>query len=311
MRTSVLIHPDELSESWIRRAAGHGYTGIALHPVGGNKAADALADLLERLESPAYRGLIDRVADAGLTVEYELHAAGYLFPRDGFSLHPERYRMNGDGVRTADYNLCCSDREALEEIAHRARILAGKLYRTAPYLYFWADDARDCFCHCPDCRPWSASDQNLLLMNAMLNEVRKDFPDMRLACLAYADTMEVPQNVRPAEGIFLEYAPFDRDMHRFLREQTEKQAGNVRALLDFFGKKDAKVLDYWMDNSYFSNWTKPPKYYEPDFAVVADDLEWYRSLGFEAVSSFACYLGDDYTERYGEPVLPRLDGKRL
>ena len=308
MRTSVLIHPDELSKNWIRRAIEHGYTGIALHPVGGKDAPDSLADLLERLKSPAYRGLIDLAADAGMTVEYELHAAGYLFPRGGFSLHPERYRMNKDGVRTDDYNLCCSNREAVEEISERARELAGKLYRTAPYLYFWADDARDCFCHCPACGRLTASDQNLLLVNTMLNAVRKDFPDMKMAYLAYADTMDVPSAVKPSEGVFLEYAPFDRDMHAPISGQDSSKAGNVKDLLAFFGRNDAKVLDYWMDNSYFSKWTKPPKKYEPDLDVVRADLAYYASLGFEAVSSFACYLGDDYFALYGEPVLPRLDG---
>ena len=30
------------------------------------------------------------------------------------------------------------------------------------------------------------------------------------------------------------------------------------------------------------------------------DFEFYRSLGFEDFSSFACYLGEDYEELHGE-----------
>ncbi|MBO4366671.1 MAG: DUF4838 domain-containing protein [Clostridia bacterium] len=308
MRNTVLIHPDELSERWIARACKHGYTGIALHPVGGNDAPNTLADLLERLQSPAYRKLIDRVADAGLTVEYELHAAGYLFPRCGFETHPERFRKNQDGVRSADYNLCFSNEDALEEAAENARKLAGKLYRTEPNLYFWADDARNSFCFCEDCARMTPSDQNLFFMNRLLAAIRKDHPQMRMACLAYADTMALPVSVRPSEGIFLEYAPFDRDMHAPISGQESAKAGNVKELLAFFGRRNAKVLDYWMDNSYYSKWTKPPKKYVPDTDVVRADLAYYRSLGFETVSSFACYLGDDYVSLYGEPELPRLDG---
>ena len=307
MRRTVLIHPDELSERWIRRALDCGYTGIALHPVGGEKAAEALSDLLDKLKTASYRSLIDRAAEAGLTVEYELHAVGYLYPRERFDEFPQTFRQNREGIRTKDFNFCFSDSEAVAFVAERARELARQLYRSEPNYYFWADDARDSFCCCPRCAGMTPADQNLLLMNSVCAAIRKDVPNARVACLAYADTMEVPRTVRPAEGVFLEYAPFDRDMHLPISDQDRKHAGDVRALLDFFGREDAKVLDYWMDNSYFSKWTKPPKKYEPDREVMASDLRFYRDLGFRHVSSFACYLGDDYTALYGEPDLPPLE----
>ena len=36
MKTQLLIHPEELSEHWIERAAGCGVDVLGIHPVTGN-----------------------------------------------------------------------------------------------------------------------------------------------------------------------------------------------------------------------------------------------------------------------------------
>ena len=77
----------------------------------------------------------------------------------------------------------------------------------------------------------------------------------------------------------------------------------LRNLLDFFGKDDAKVLEYWYDNSLFSKWKKPPVSFTPDSEAILRDYAFYRDLGFKNLSSFACFLGADYVELYGEPDL--------
>ena len=38
-----------------------------------------------------------------------------------------------------------------------------------------------------------------------------------------------------------------------------------------------------------------------DAEVLRKDIAYYTSLGFEDVSSFACFLGYDCEELYGEP----------
>ena len=79
------------------------------------------------------------------------------------------------------------------------------------------------------------------------------------------------------------------------------QNRDIQALLDVFGQKGAKVLDYWLDNSLFSDWKKPPKPFIPDAPVIHADFDYYRALGFSDFSCFACYLGDDYTALHGTP----------
>ena len=81
---------------------------------------------------------------------------------------------------------------------------------------------------------------------------------------------------------------------------AEKEEAMLLPLIRFFGQKDAKVLEYWYDNSMFSGWEKPPKRFEPNVAQMARDVHFYREKGFEYISSFACFLGEDYEKLYGE-----------
>ena len=306
MSDTLLIHPEELTKKWIDRLKRLGYDGIALHPRGGKQAPATLAEMVETLKTPGYRALLDYAADVGLTVEYEFHAVGYLLPRELFASHPEYFRMNEEGVRTPDFNLCFSNADAVAVVKRRAKELAKQLYRSEKKFYFWADDAKGSTCSCEKCRRYSPSDKNLFLMNEILGAIREEIPDARLACLAYQDTINVPEKIRPADGIFLEYAPIDRDLKVPIGDQNGGANGAVRDLLAFFGKKDSKVLEYWMDNSMLSKWQKPPKEYKPDKEVIRADVALYRSVGFENISSFACFLGDDYEALYGEPDVPSL-----
>lgn len=66
-----------------------------------------------------------------------------------------------------------------------------------------------------------------------------------------------------------------------------------------FGLRDSLALEYWLDNSMYSRWTKPPKYFEWNRVVTEADLTYYDSLGFAAATTFACYLGPDYETAHG------------
>jgi len=302
---SLLIHPEELSRKWIDRCVSLGIPTIALHPVGGVRAPRTMRAMLELLETPEYRLLLDEAAEKGLTIEYEMHAARYFLPFSEFERHPEWFRMNEKGERTPDMNCCASNEEALDFIARRAAEAATKLYRSTHRYFFWLDDAHDAFCHCPKCAEYSSSDQQLIVMNRILKELRRIDPEATLANLAYYSTLTPPEKITPDEGIFLEYAPIDRDHHTPLsqggNDKNTSQNRYIGELLKIFGEENAKVLDYWLDNSLFSEWKKPPMPFSADEKVIHADFDYYSNLGFRDISCFACYLGADYEELHGEP----------
>lgn len=297
MKTQLIIHPEELSEKWIDRAVALGVDVLGLHPVGGRHAHEHLATLLQRLETAEFRALLDTAAEKGLQIEYELHAGSFLAPRALFAAHPEYFREE-NGERVERGNFCCSSPEMLEIVAKNAAKLAKKLYRSTHNYYFWLDDRKDSECTCPKCRGLSPSDQQLLVMNRILAELRKTDPEAKLAYLAYYKCITPPEKVKPEKGIFVEYAPFEKDMKARVGE--EPVGREVEALLRVFPKEDAKILEYWYDNSLFSEWKKPPKPFVPDNDLIRDDIAFYRKKGVAYISSFACYLGQDYEELYGE-----------
>lgn len=301
MKKKLLIHPEELTRKWIDTMARLGVQVLGLHPVGGRNADESLSRLLLQVEDPEIRTLLDYAAEKGLNIEYEIHAMSSLLPRALYEAHPEYFRMDRDGRRVPDWNFCFSDEKALDDVTDHAVSLAGKFYRSTHQFYFWLDDSRDAYCHCDKCAGLSPSDQQLLAMNAIVGKLREVYPDAKLAYLAYMDTITLPEKIKPAPGIFLEYAPIDRDMKKSVRTMPPEEQENIRRLLQLFGKEDAWVLEYWLDNSLFSNWKKPPVRFQPDNAMIRDDIAFYREMGFDQISSFACYLGEDYEALYGAP----------
>lgn len=302
MKTSMLIHPSELSKKWIDKLVDAGVNTLGLHPVGGKASAGAIKALVDVAKTKEYRDLIDYAKARGLEIEYELHSASYLMPRELFVEHPEYFRVNKNGQRTPDWNFCVSNQEALELFANNAASLANDLYGSSNNYYFWMDDGKDFKCRCEKCQNLSMSDQQMIALNAAIAKINENDVGARLAYLAYMDTLELPENVSPNDGIFLEYAPFEKYTAKGENagERIDNEKRMLTSLIGFFGKEHCKVLEYWYDNSLFSGWKKPPKRFVLNRENMQKDINEYAKLGFENVSTFACYLGEDYEELYGD-----------
>lgn len=298
----MIIHPDEISKKWIDRMADAGIRVMGIHPTGGRNACDSLKALVEEMKTPRYREWIDYAAAKGLEVEYELHTAGYLMPKSLFASHPEYFRMNENGERVCDWNFCVSNPDALDLFAKRAAELAVSLYGSNHNFNFWMDDAKNSHCHCPKCQKLSPSDQQLMAVNAMIREIKRVIPDARMAYLAYFDTIIPPHTLQAEDGVFLEYAPFEK--YTAGKENAayliEREWNMLEPLMQFFGRENAKVLEYWYDNSLYSHWKKPPAKFVLQKEAMIKDMERYRPLGFDRVATFACFLGSDYEELYGD-----------
>lgn len=138
----------------------------------------------------------------------------------------------------------------------------------------------------------------------MLKGLKSYRSDACLAYLAYHGTIDAP-SIRPDEGIFLEFAPirrcFEHSINDISCQKNVAEIASLDSLLAFFGKKDSKVLEYWMDNSLFSGWKKPYVKLPFNREVLKKDVEFYRSKGFENITSFGCFLGEEYAAEYGIP----------
>lgn len=301
MKKGIIVHPDEFGKKHIDRAATLGIDVIGIHPIGGKDAAESLSALVELCKTDEFRALVDYAFEKGIEIEYEAHAASYLVDRSLFEAHPEYFREDENGERTPDVNFCVSNEEALEIAAKNAVELAKSLYRTPHDFYFWLDDVNGKKCNCEKCRKLTFSDQQLIFSNRLVKELKKHFDDTRVPYIAYLSTLEPPVAVQPEDGVFLEYAP----MEKYVKKRPDRIEAEKKAfdpIVKFFGAKNTKVLEYWLDNSLFSGWKKPPKPLGSiDPESIAADIAYYASRGIENITTFACYLGDDYEALYGEP----------
>jgi hypothetical protein len=304
VRGVVLTPPDVSTWDWPRATQAAGLNTIALHgPPGG------IAQFLETGRGAAY---LEAFMALGLQVEYELHAARDLLPRELFAVDPAIFRMNERGERVPDWNLCVSSPQALDVARERAAAYAHILRPTTGRYFFWIDDAQP-MCRCPHCRVLSDSDQALILENALLDALRQVDPRATLAHLAYLNTLDAPTEVCPQPGIFCEYAPILRrhDIPFGRRDASQdrpdapthgEQLDALDANLEVFGRQGAQVLEYWLDVSRFSRWKRENVVALPwNREVLEDDLRTYAARGIRCVTSFAVWIDGAYARRFGAP----------
>ena len=309
----LLIHPHELSERWVHLAQELKLDRLSFHPVGGKFAHESLQEMLQRMEDRDFCALQDRLLNAGIEIGYEFHAMSHLLPRDLFSSHPEYFRMDAEGNRVEKGNYCFSNSNAEEIICRNAASLAKKLRGNCKEYYFWMDDATRLLCHCPSCREHNFAHHQLNLMNRIAETIRREEPEAKVCYLAYYEGVAVPDgNLTPHEGVFLEYAPFER----YTKPETLSFEGEylerVRNLIRLLGSKNSKVLEYWYDNSiYYRRAGNQLVPFTPNNERIRSDLKFYRELGFEAFTSFACSLCDEYVSLFGNPDFSAIAPKSL
>lgn len=307
-RGVVLVPEDLPGAEWPTRAARAGLTTIALHH---GVSTQRVIDFVRSAEG---RKFLEECATLGLHVEYELHAMSDLLPRDLFARNPELFRMNEQGERTADANLCVHSERALEIVSTNAVRLARELTPTTSRYFLWGDDGLP-WCRCDLCRNYSDSEQALLLENRLVRELREMDPVAQVAHLAYANTIVAPSKVKPAPGVFLEFAPIFRRYDVSYESQTGPEVKDglttLAENLKVFPTNSAQVLEYWLDISRFSQWKRPAVELPWNSGVMTSDAETYARLGISHVTTFAVWIDADYLRRFGEPTAVQDYGKAL
>ena len=303
----VVVTVDDLKTlNWPKLAKQAGLTtiGTHIHP-------EQVATFVRTGQGQSF---LEDCRKYNIQVEHELHAMGDLLPRNLFEKNPDMFRMNEQGQRVNDYNCCPHSKEALEIISENAVKYAKVLTPTTMRFFYWIDDAVP-MCHCNQCKNFSDSDQALIIENAMIKALKKEYPNATLAHLAYVNTLTPPAVIKPEPGIFLEFAPIYR---RWDRSLNDKSAGKIApkqgnggffshgqtieqlyANLAVFPVETAQVLEYWLDVSLQSGWKKPAKKIDWHPDVCRKDVAVYQKAGIRHITSFAVYIDGAYKKDYG------------
>ena len=319
----VILYPFDLSlADWPTRAAKAGLNTIALH------AAQRLDVLEDFVQSEAGEQFLADCQKNDVAVEYELHALGELLSRELYYKDPTLFRLDESGRRNVDANCNPFSKTALDIIAEKA-VKYAQLFRSSTGRYFyWPDDGAK-WDFSPQAKGLNASDQALLVENHILKALRAHIdPQATLSHISYHDTLAAPNQIQPEEGIFLEFCPILRDFSKSIAQRDAKTrrpskdspgpATNGEYLdilatnIDVFSAESTQVLDYWLDVSLFSNWTRPAAKLPWNEEIFKSDIAAYRKLGVKHITTFAAYIDADYVKLYGDPQ-PILDsyGKGL
>lgn len=296
----VVIRPsDILNWTWPEKAKEAGLSTIGTHMYPQEVAGFVKTD--------AGQAFLESCKMLGLEVEHELHAMNDLLPRDLFDKNPAMFRMDEQGQRVREWNLCVHSQAAVATVCENAVKYATLLRPTTGRYFYWIDDGQP-MCRCPECRGLSDSDQALVLENAVLKALKQIDPRAALAHLAYARTIKPPTQVKPEPGIFLEFAPiarrFDRPLSAPDIAEHREFLADLDANLTVFGPEDAQALEYWLDESLFCRWKKENLCRIPwNEEVFLDDLATYGNRGIRHVTTFAVLVDGKYVAQFGEPPL--------
>ena len=302
----VLSVEDLASYDWPELASRNGINTIGTHI--------RPSQVLGFIESAQGKAFLEGCEKYGIEVEHQLHAMGDLLPRDLFEEDSTMFRMDGNGRRTPDKNCCAHSEKALSIISANVAMYAKALPATNHRYYYWLDDNSP-VCSCPLCQEFSPSEQALIIENRMIKAIREVDPQAKLAHLAYEGTMEPPRKVEPEEGIFLEFAPIDRQWDRPLADLSapgsrknpmrhEEVLRLLDANLEVFDPEDAVVLEYWLDVSLASRWKKPAVNLPWHGDVFVSDIATYAGRGIHDFTSFAVYMDSTYFREF--PCQPAL-----
>jgi hypothetical protein len=125
--------------------------------------------------------------------------------------------------------------------------------------------------------------------------------------------------VKPAEGIFLEFAPFLRSWEKPLADLSVEDRGmshaqnmaHLKENLEVFPAETAVVLEYWLDVSLFSGWKKPAVQLPWRRDVFLSDINTYAELGIKNVTSFGVYMDSAYFDAYPDTTPLKEYGEGL
>lgn len=305
-RRGVVVYPsDIISTGSLKLVEFMHEAGLNLLGIHTNTLSEDLSDLRSFIESKEGQLLFRECEKASISIEFESHALHELLPRELIDIHPEYFRLDTDGIRKNDYNMCFSSEEAYKEIEKNIGETTKWLKPSTHRYFFWTDDVEHSFCHCDSCKKYSESEQALLFENRLLTMLRKTDTLATLAHLAYGSTYTAPVNVKPLNGIFLEYAPINREYANPLSDEHKR---NLERNLQVFPEETAHILEYWLDASMFSKWNRKNLVEVPWNQKSCDrDIKFYTGLGISSITSFGTWmLNREYMQKYGEENTRRI-----
>jgi len=232
----------------------------------------------------------DRLADYGMPRIYgspRVCHTYYDYTKDWGKEDEVCFSMNEKGKRVRSTSahgpgqICWSNPRTSELFAERLRRFIkedqekyGKPY---PYLYEISDNDNGYRCHCPDCLALARKYQGysgivLDFTNRVARAIAKEYPYVIIQMMAYKDTYDVPQGIRPEPNVWIRLT-LPRDTLRTFDHPNNAQA---KAALEKWGEmKQLSLWDWWV--LYYN--TGMGLFHDP----ISDCIRRYKACGVQSL----------------------------
>jgi len=213
------------------------------------------------------------------------HSYNKLVPAQTyFKTHPEYYALV-KGKRQPS-QLCLSNEDVFN-------IVVGELKKRMaknPDAIYWSVSQNDDngYCECDKCRATdNAQGGPSGSLIKFVNRVAAVFPDKKITTLAYGYTHRAPNNLKPADNVYVFLS--DIDAYRDKPLAVEGSAASFRNDLKAWHSLTPNLF-VWDYVTEFTNYLAP----FPNFGTLQPNMEFFKDNGIKGI--FAQGSGDTYSE---------------
>ena len=228
-------------------------------------------------------------------LQYFVHSFyNILPPQDYFDNHPEWYSLI-DGERTSHHAQICLSNDVMREeftknVLNTLRVTPGVDFISISQNDS-AEDGRSC--QCDACQAIvkeedSESGPVIRFVNAVAEEIEKEFPEVWVETLAYRYTRTAPLKVKPRENVVVRLCTIECSFSEPLRDGEQNKA--LRDDIEAWSKI-ADHLFVWDYVTNFVSYMLP----HPNLHVLADNIRFFidnNTIGLFEQGDVYCDAGD-------------------
>ena len=247
-------------------------------------AFDSIWSLRNRTNAPSAKV----PEDWGGTVDYDgmfVHTFSGLLPeKEYFEQHPEYYMLDDKNKRNA-HQLCTTNPEVIRIVKEKIR----KKLKENPYTELLSISKNDGggTCLCDKCKSLDDAEETkmaslMVLVNAVAQDIEKDFPNVLISTLAYGETGKIPKTMRPAKNVSIMLC--SDKVGAWRRPFEPSEICDIGTLVKNWSVI-CKRLFIWDYNVNFSHYLAPM----PNMDVMAENIRFYVEHNAEGVMLQANY----------------------
>ena len=241
---------------------------------------------LHRTEWDNFReALIPELRKRGILIEVGGHGYPNFLPQEKyFAEHPEWFGMR-DAKRTTDPRVVFS---TAHQDAVNTFVSNVKSYLQAhpeiDVLDVWPPDGAEWSEAPEDLALGSSSERQILLLNHLREQLKPDFPRLKLQFIAYETYTVPPTDHKPSAGIFMDFCPINRSfedpLYASSYQQSEEYFHNLQGWLNgVMTPSDISIYSYVTKYAWRSLPILVPH-------LIADEIRRFHQMG---IGGFATY----------------------